>query len=106
MDFETISRNSLAADVRMAIASFTNQLKLALPSKDDIYQNRENRLPRPDNGCEYYEQQVSTARPGDPISERGKRRLVFEVVVKPREIRRFYFSDDHYAVGSFRLVTP
>jgi guanyl-specific ribonuclease Sa len=68
----------------------------------------QNQLPNPDNGCEYYEFDVGAAHPeavhGPGEGDRGVRRLVVEVNVKPRKVREIYFSDSHYARGTFQRV--
>lgn len=61
-------------------------------------------LPRPGNGCQYFEFRAGEARANDPVSTAGKRRFVIEVNVKAREIRRVFYTIEHYAKGSFFLI--
>src|ERR1041385_68351 len=61
-------------------------------------------LPKCSAGCGYVEYQVGAAHPNDP-RRAGKRRLVFEVHIPTRKIQRTYYTDRHYAKGSFiRIV--
>jgi guanyl-specific ribonuclease Sa len=54
-------------------------------------------LPRVDQGCEYYEFDVGETRLGG----RGAHRLVFEVNTSSDEIRKIYYTSEHYTKGSF-----
>jgi guanyl-specific ribonuclease Sa len=94
--------SALANDVRIALAELKTSVRGALP-RSQIFRNVPAVLPTPDNGCEYYEFQVGAAHSDDP-EPAGKRRLVVEINNKAREIREIYFTDEHYASGSFRRV--
>jgi hypothetical protein len=62
-------------------------------------------LPDPAQGCAYFEQQVGQARPGDPLGQRGSRRLVLEVNVTSFQILEVYYTEEHYGKFSFvRIV--
>ncbi len=63
-----------------------------------------NPLPRPANGCGYFEVQVGTARHNDRMGRAGKRRLVLEVVEKSFKLREVYFHENHYRKGEFRRL--
>jgi guanyl-specific ribonuclease Sa len=54
-------------------------------------------LPRVDQGCVYYEFDVGETRLGG----RGAHRLVFEVNTSSGEIRKSYYTSEHYTKGSF-----
>lgn len=54
-------------------------------------------LPRLDQGCVYYEFDVGETRLGG----RGAHRLVFEVNTANGEIRKGYYTSEHYTKGSF-----
>ena len=99
----TVGRLTLAEDVRIAITNLKNRIGVGIPPRSQIFHNRPSVLPNLDDGCEYYEFQVGAAHPGD-AQPAGKRRLVVEVNVKPRQVREIYFTDEHYAHGSFRRV--
>ena len=90
--------------IAQAIADAKNSLRARLPGRNGIFDNRPPVLPKLDDGCEYFEFDVGAARPGDALGQRGKRRLVIEVVTKPRQVREVYFTDQHYTAGSFRRV--
>jgi guanyl-specific ribonuclease Sa len=61
-------------------------------------------LPGLSAGCGYYEADVGQAHPDDPVSERGRRRLVFELDAVA-SIREIYYTEQHYAKGTFvRIV--
>ena len=99
-----IVMHSLPDDVRLAIISAKNSIRNRLPGRGTAFSNSPAVLPNLDDGCEYFEFDVGAARSGDPLGQRGKRRLVIEVVTKPRQVRAIYFTDQHYTSGSFRLV--
>ncbi len=99
----TIRMSSLAEDVRIAITLAKNRISVNLPPRAQIFQNRPAVLPNLDDGCQYYEFQVGAAHPGDP-QPAGKRRLVIEVNEKARQVREVYFTDQHYASGSFQRI--
>ena len=105
---ETIPYRVVPAVVKVAYICFKNELKTSAGFPWTVYGNREESLPNPDNGCEFYEAQVGTANPNEtrPEMQRGAWRLVIEVCVKPREIREVYLTDEHYARHSFRRVWP
>ncbi len=60
-------------------------------------------LPKVSAGNTYREKDVGAAHPNDSKSGRGKRRLVFEVNGAGR-IQETYYSEAHYAKGSFTLI--
>lgn len=57
-------------------------------------------LPRVDQGCMYAEFDVGETRLGG----RGAHRLVLELTEPGREIRKIYFTSEHYTKGSFVRV--
>lgn len=115
--FPRLHRDSLPADITLALATLRNDLKEALKadaalpeSRYPVFGNNRDRaepsdpLPKPDQGCRYREVQVGQAREGDPVGQRGKRRLVVELNEKPRQLREIYFTNDHYQ--GFFLIMP
>ena len=60
-------------------------------------------LPRLSQGCIYREMDVGQAHPDDPKGSRGRRRLVFEVDASGK-LRETYYTEHHYAKGSFVRV--
>lgn len=100
----TVAAISLAADIRDAITTTNNTVRTRLPGKKQVFANSPPVLPNLDDGCEYFEFDVGTAHAGDQAGLRGKRRLVVEVVKKSRQVREIYFTDSHYASGTFRRV--
>ena len=61
-------------------------------------------LPKIDAGCTYREADVGQAHENDPKGQRGRRRLVFEVESRGR-IRNTYYTEAHYAKGTFIRIT-
>ena len=61
-------------------------------------------LPKIGAGCTYREADVGQAHKDDPKGRRGQRRLVFEVESRGR-IRNIYYTEDHYAKGTFIRIT-
>jgi hypothetical protein len=62
-------------------------------------------LPKPSQGCVYYEKQVGQARPGDQAGEKGSRRLVLEVNTASKKIMEVYYTEEHYSKTTFvRIV--
>jgi hypothetical protein len=57
-------------------------------------------LPRADQGCVYYEFDVGEDRQGG----RGIHRLVLEVSMPSRQIRKAYYTNEHYTKGTFVRV--
>ena len=109
--FDTMHRDNLPADVKLALGQFRNDLRRygsgLSKSKYPIFENvrpAHRPLPRPDVGCDYREVQVGRAREDDPTSTRGRRRLVIEVNAKSSQIRDVYFTDCHYS--GFVCVVP
>ena len=101
---ELIRLHALPHDLRLAILSAKNRIRNQLPGRRKVFDNQPALLPNLDDGCEYYEFDVGAARAGDPEGQRGKRRLVVEIVTKSSQIREMYFTDDHYTSGSFRRI--
>jgi guanyl-specific ribonuclease Sa len=101
---QPILMHALPNDVRLAIIAAKNSIRNRIPGRGAAFTNTPAVLPNLDDGCEYFEFDVGAARPGDPQGQRGKRRLVIEIVTKPREVREIYFTDEHYTSGSFRRV--
>lgn len=102
----TVSRSALPADVQLGIVNLKNRIRRALGSFPTTFNNRKDverstgqPLPKLDRGCQYVEGDVGRGR-----SDRGKRRLVAEVVQSTGQIREIYFSDEHYLKGSFVRV--
>jgi len=101
-----VMRNSdLPRDLQTAIITFKNALRAGQNitvfhnGKPDDRGRRHagpSPLPRLSNGCCYYEYDV-----GRGNSDRGKRRIVAEVVTSSSSIREIYFTDQHYTKGSF-----
>ena len=57
-------------------------------------------LPDVSQGCGYFEVQVGHAHPGD-AEPAGRHRLVLEINVSSRQILEIYYTEEHYAKGSF-----
>lgn len=96
--------SSLPEDVREAIVAAKNALRTGLPGQKKVFENRPPILPNPADGCQYFEFDVGAARPGDPVSARGKRRLIVEVVESSRQPREIYFTASHYLAGSVTRI--
>ncbi len=60
-------------------------------------------LPKPAQGCRYVEVNVGQAHPNDP-SQAGVMRLVAEINAKSMQILDLYFTNEHYAKGSFHRI--
>ncbi|MBA2116870.1 hypothetical protein [Bremerella alba] len=97
-------RSQLPADVQMGIVQLKN---LVSSGRGKTFGNiKDNKrltgqpLPKLDQGCVYIEGDVGQGR-----VDRGKRRLVFEIVESTRQVREIYFSDEHYLKGSFVRVS-
>jgi guanyl-specific ribonuclease Sa len=103
----TVGRGSLPVDVQAAIVNLKNGLRGASQNFPRTFNNRKEfanvtgqPLPKPSLGCSYVEFDVGCGR-----LDRGKRRLVAEVVESTGQIREIYFSDEHYRKGSFVRIT-
>ena len=92
-------------DLQTAIITFKNQWRAGTniavfwngkPDEDGHRHPGPSPLPRLSNGCCYYEYDV-----GRGHSNRGRRRIVAEVVTSSRSIREIYFTDEHYTKGTF-----
>jgi hypothetical protein len=104
--------SELPGDLQTAIISFKNALRNERTRPPDernatVFRNGKpdergrrhpgpSPLPRLDNGCCYCEFDV-----GRGHANRGRRRLVAEVVTTTWAIREIYFTDQHYTKGSF-----
>lgn len=99
----TVSRGSLPADVQLGIIQLKHTLAAgngrAFQNRSDAANATGQPLPKLSNGCCYIESDVGMGR-----LDRGKRRLVAEIVESTRQIRELYFSDEHYLKGSFRRI--
>jgi hypothetical protein len=125
----TVSRHSLPQDLQVAIIEFTNAVKNG--SRLYTHANLEGHLPSPGRGQYYLEEYVGSNRQGGA----GVRRIAALVGPKKtsarsagrapkweeksdgtwkypeldsggaRRIWRVYFSDDHYAAGSWTEVS-
>lgn len=103
----TKRQSDLPVDVRAAIVTLKNRIRTGGDSSPRTFNNRKDvtrstgqPLPKPAQGCCYVEGDVGRGR-----VDRGKRRLVAEVVESTKQIREIYFSDEHYLKGSFvRIV--
>lgn len=103
------SKASLPTDLQQAIIAFKNALRGG-QNITTFYNNKPNErgnrhagaspLPRLANGCCYKEFDVGAGR-----SNRGSRRIVAEVNEKSNQILEIYFTDEHYAKGSFVRLT-
>ena len=93
---------TVVAVVRDAITTAQNTVRTRFSRKKQMFANSLLALPNLDDGCEYFEFDVGATQAGDMVSPRGKRRLVIEVVKRSREVREIYFTDSHYASGTFR----
>jgi guanyl-specific ribonuclease Sa len=101
-----LSVNRLPPDVRIAIANFKNQLRGG--ANLVVFHNRENVLPATAHGQMYYEFQVGEARAATAEfpTTAGSRRLA-GLVDAGRNLLKIYFTDEHYAAGSwFQLQFP
>lgn len=98
---DTIPHAFLPPDAKLALIHYKNTLRTGRAGQR--FQNREDQLPTPSNGCDYFEWDVGAAHPEDD-EPRGQRRLVFEVVEKSLEIREIYFTPGHYQKGTFLRV--
>ena len=101
-----LSVNRLPPDVRMAIVNFKNHLRSG--ANLVVFHNRENVLPATAHGQCYYEFQVGAARA--PTAQfpttAGERRIV-GLVDAADNLLKIYFTDEHYAAGSwFQLQYP
>ena len=118
--FPRLHRDSLPADITLALATLRNDLKESMKepagklseNKYKVFGNNRQRsdptdpLPKPAQGCRYREVRVGQSREfneqGEP--KPGKRRLVVELNEKPRQLREIYFTNDHYQ--GFFLIIP
>ncbi|PQO29103.1 hypothetical protein C5Y96_15215 [Blastopirellula marina] len=98
-----IHRGQLPADVQAGIVALKNMIR---SGRGETFNNRKDvknatgqPLPKLDQGCIYIEGDVGRGR-----IDRGKRRLVAEIVETTRQVREIYFSDEHYLKGSFVRV--
>lgn len=96
------SNDRLPADVRIARIQFKQQIRTWLPQPPTEFENYQNVLPQAGNGQTYYEYQVgeATAPTEEFPTLRGRRRLV-ALADAGRNVLKMYFSDDHYAAGSW-----
>jgi guanyl-specific ribonuclease Sa len=101
--FPIIRALSLPEDVRIAVTQVKNRIGRGLPPRAQTFRNRPAVLPNLDDGCQYYEFQVGAAHPDDQRPA-GQRRLVVEVNEKALQVREIYFTDQHYASGSFQRI--
>lgn len=100
-------RAQLPAEASVALISVKNELKKkALPAGkfDNRYGSGEGDgapLPAPAQKCEYFEADVGTARDGDPLGRRGRKRLVVEINTASLQVMEVYYTEDHYRKLSF-----
>lgn len=100
---------SLPTDALMALIEAKNILK-AGGTLRSFSNSRGNSpiegppLPDPSQGCVYYEMDVGQARPGDPLGERGSKRIVLEVNESSRQIMEVYYTEEHYGKFTFARV--
>ena len=101
-----LSVNRLPPDVRMAIVNFKNQLRGG--GNMVVFHNRENVLPATAHGQCYYEFQVGAARmPTAQFPTTAGERRIVGLVDAADNLLRIYFTDEHYAAGSwFQLQYP
>lgn len=83
----TVTTAALAQDVRTTMIAGKKDIRTRLTGRSSIFNNMPPVLPNLDDGCEYYEFAVGSAHANDPRGLRRKRRLVIEVVAKPRQVR-------------------
>ena len=102
----TVSRSALPADVQMGIVNLKNRIRRgmgrgprAFDNRKDVERSTGQPLPKLGRGCQYVEGDVGRGR-----WDRGKRRLVAEIVESTSQVREIYFSDEHYLKGSFVRV--
>lgn len=94
-----VTKSSLGTDVVAAIAKAKEDFR-----KERLrpYEGRELLNPQAGGqGTKFYEADVGKAHPDDP-QKRGNRRLV--LLEQSSQIKEMYFSDDHYAPGSWRKI--
>lgn len=102
----TLPKAELPEDVRIAVIRFKQRIQMGAGLTPFGNTNRPGMgspLPNLADGCSYYEYRVGQAHPGDERPG-GVRRLVAEVNDKARQVREMYFTDQHYAKGSFRRL--
>lgn len=98
---ETIPQALLTAEAKEALIRFKNSIRLGI--RLDPFENRNDELPRLDNGCIYLKVDIGAAHPGDD-QPRGQRRLIGSIVQKSQEIREIYVTRSHYQKGNFLRV--
>lgn len=98
-----LSVNRLPPDVRIAIVALKNALRGG--ANLVVFQNRGTVLPATAHGQVYYEFQVGQARAttAEHPTLAGSRRLV-GLVDAGRNLLKLYFTDEHYAAGSWHQL--
>jgi guanyl-specific ribonuclease Sa len=96
----------LPPDLRAAIIHFKNQFRHG--ANLVVFQNRENVLPATAHGQCYYEFQVGAARaPTAEFPTTAGRRRIVGLSDAGNNLLKIYFTDEHYAAGSwFQLQWP